>query len=285
MATLTIQRLSDVQLLPSTTKLARTPAQLSLLKEDSSHSDIRAIFKHNESASSSEHSSDSEESASSSYESSDWEVHTLISHVSAFMPFKKETAPINLKNQLTQQYLIGLDKEQLSSTISYDHNYDLYELFYPFNNLQSLLFSLITPYTLNDYKKNKAFGNNDEDDDTECDHQICEAKMNWNDICSVNKIKELITNLLSSCSEHEGIKEDELYLMFSTPSPSEIIEQLRSFVYTSDSVIHCNSIDTKHTLIDLEYYPIYAMFIWIDLGAGHIIIDQNGVHDNHSHIF
>ena len=218
--------------IPSTSiaKLRRSDAKLSLLKENSSHSDITNALCDSSSSNSSSSDDSQSGNSSTSYESSDWEVRTLISTVSNFMPFKKD-APV-LKQKLTQEYLIGLDQEQISWTISYDHHYDLYELFYPFNNLQSLLFSLISPYTHNDYKTNKAFGNNV--DDTNYD-QIHHHSMDWSDICSVNKIKDLITNLLASCSEHEGIKEDELYLMFSTPPPSEIIEQLR---YTNPHFLH-----------------------------------------------
>ena len=134
--------------------------------------------------------------------------------------------------QISQQFLVGFKKDP-----QIDITYDLYQLFYPFTNLQSLLFSQIHPFTDIDYKKNKAFGHNQ--NETICFDTEHDVKMDWNDIKSINKIRDFMQKILSSSSSNQGIKENDLYLMFSSPSPSEIIEQLRS-LYTFIISVHCN---------------------------------------------
>ena len=79
-------------------------------------------------------------------------------------------------------------------------------------------------------KKKTPFGIDEENEIDDHDHEMQmhnDTKMDWNDVDSVNRIKELIKKLLSSSNLSKGIKEEELYLMFSSPSPSEIIQQLR----------------------------------------------------------
>eukprot|EP01083_Nonionella_stella_P168332 568005_1 len=94
-------------------------------------------------------------------------------------------------------------------------------LFYPHPNLQSLLFSHIHPFTENDYRTLDIGGGCDEGDDIGANEQ----SMDWYDIQSVNKFKKMLSQLLITASF--GIREDELYLMFSSPSPSGIIMHLR----------------------------------------------------------
>ena len=170
--------------------------------------------------------SDDDENDTDSSSSSDWEPS--ISMASTYLPRKNKKSNPKLELKTYNSFIDG-DKQNMEviNTINIIDNI----LFYPFRNLQSLLFSHLYPYIENDYKKIKNVNiiNDDEDehnhnntsieDDGEC--------MNWNDNQSVQKISELIQNLLISASLTVGIREDELYLMFSSPSPQEIIEHLR----------------------------------------------------------
>ena len=119
-----------------------------------------------------------------------------------------------------------------------DHGiiYHLYELFYPFTNFQSLIFSVMEPYYATDYRVDKKspflFVNNNREDDlyddtnsTNCGNS--NSPMDWSNVESVDRVKELITKLLSTANRKEGIRELDLYLMFTSPAPNEIISELR----------------------------------------------------------
>ena len=155
--------------------------------------------------------------------SSDWEPS--ISMASTYLPRKhKKSNPPKLELKTYNSIVAGnggfgdnASKKNIELLESIDTI-----IFYPYCNLQSLLFSHLHPYIENDYKKIKDVNVVSED---EQEHN--EDSMDWNDKTSVDKIKDLINNLLVSASLTIGIKEDELYLMFSSPSPSEIIEHLR----------------------------------------------------------
>ena len=164
-----------------------------------------------------------ENSDSDSSNSSNWDSHSIISTVSTVLPPRVKHQNIDIKQYHSEQYLIEFKEDRM------DIAYHLYSLFYPFTNLQSLIFSHLQPYIETDYKKNKAFGNNNDDDEVNIsyDDGQSDIQMDWKDLSSVNRIKDLITKLLSTSSSNKGIKEEDIYLMFSSPSPLEIIEQLR----------------------------------------------------------
>lgn len=158
--------------------------------------------------------------------SSDWEPS--ISMASTYLPRKhKKSNPPKL--ELRTYNSIAAGNGGIIDTQS-QKNIELLEsidtiIFYPYCNLQSLLFSHLHPYIDNDYKQIKDVNVVSEDEDNNDNNS--EDSMDWNDKECVNKIKNLINNLLVSASVTIGIKEDELYLMFSSPSPAEIIEHLR----------------------------------------------------------
>lgn len=222
-------------------------------------------------------SADSDDGNQSDSSSSEWDKSTVISGVSlasTYLPraHKKSNQNVNIKS-----YLIEFCENERQSKISKrfgkrdsgkmrqrsimsqisdsgisgqehhekDLRYDLYSLFYPFTNLQSLLFSHLHPYIESDYKGDKKkspfsnnHGDNDEDEEEEKRHKINDTKMDWKDIDSVNRIRELIKKLLSSSNLSKGIKEEELYLMFSSPSPSEIIHELRFGLFGNICDVH-----------------------------------------------
>merc|ERR1719464_2448673 len=93
----------------------------------------------------------SPESASSS--SSDWDAQSAMTAISA----ASTAIPIPRTKQHSQNpaeirpYLIDFVTPD-AATSELDIAYDLYSLFYPFTNKQSLLFSMIHPYVESDYK-------------------------------------------------------------------------------------------------------------------------------------
>eukprot|EP01084_Bolivina_argentea_P168023 291478_1 len=89
---------------------------------------------------------------------------------------------------------------------------------------------LVSPYLPDDYKsiKYNHIDNDEEDNEEFYDYEIInDTSMNWNNKHSVTKIKQLMKHLLQIASTNIGIREDELYLMFATPSPESIIQHLR----------------------------------------------------------
>ena len=161
-----------------------------------------------------------ENSDSESSGSSNWDSHSIVSTVSTVLPPRQKSNNTDIQTYQSQQYLVEFrDDAQIDIT------YEFYSLFYPFTNLQSLIFSHVQPYIETDYQNIKRFGNSQQEDMTY--DEGMDTKMDWNDIASVNRIKDLMTKLLSTSSSNRGIKEEDIYLMFSSPSPTEIIEQLR----------------------------------------------------------
>eukprot|EP01084_Bolivina_argentea_P083597 151362_1 len=150
--------------------------------------------------------------------SSDWEPS--ISLASTYLPRnnKKSNNKLDLE---TYNSLLATDHASQLKLKQLENINNI--LFYPYTNLQSVIFSNSYCYIESDYKKIKNVNlneTNDIDNDSITD-------MNWNDTQSVNKIKDLLRNLLVSASLTIGIREEEIYLMFTSPSPQEIIEQLR----------------------------------------------------------
>eukprot|EP01084_Bolivina_argentea_P168019 291474_1 len=84
----------------------------------------------------------------------------------------------------------------------------------------------IFPYTPNDYLDIHEINSFENEYKNNFD-VINENNMNWSDKESVGKIRDLLSDLLFVASTHIGIREDELYLMFSTPTPESIIQHLR----------------------------------------------------------
>eukprot|EP01084_Bolivina_argentea_P127732 225878_1 len=175
-----------------------------------------------------------DDSDSDSSSSSDWDARTVISTVSTILPSKHYSnnnteiiTPITNERFESEQFLIEFNDDILDRDITYD----LYSLFYPFTNMQSLIFSNIYPYIESDYKHYKSINNNAEEEEIEeqkhNNTQEHNMTMDWTDMNCVNRINELIQKLLLSCSSQSGIKEEEIYLMFTSPSPMQIIQHLR----------------------------------------------------------
>eukprot|EP01084_Bolivina_argentea_P096292 173113_1 len=137
-------------------------------------------------------------------------------------------------------------------TLQQDIKYNFNALFYPYNNLQSVLFSQIHPYIEKDYQKLDLYG--DYDDDIEEEEKIKEQNMNWNDTKSVNRFRQLIENLLISGGT-EGIKEDYIYLMFASPKPTQIIQQLRFGVFANICEIHIDRWGRRTYHFNTQFIP------------------------------
>ena len=226
---------------------------------------ITTGYTTNEETSSSTSNDSNDDDDGNMSDSSEWDKSTVVSGVSlasTYLPRarKKTNRAHDIKSYLIE--FAGNEKIHYESKTSGDtprqqHNnnnnnnnndqdltYDLYSLFYPFTNLQSLLFSQEHPYIESDYKKIKKkspFGIYDEDEEDkeeEKQHTLTDTKMDWNDESSVNRIRELITKLLSSSNKSHGIKEEDLFLMFSSPNPCEIIQQLRFGGFNSLCDVH-----------------------------------------------
>ena len=170
--------------------------------------------------------------SSSSIEStSDWnDTASTISTATTVLPFLNKRS--NTLSSIHPFASVDLDhhheeEEKMDRPTTATANITIDSLFYPFSNLQSLIFCHQHPYIEADYKniKNDLFKNTAEDEENINDEPHID--MDWTDISSINRIRQLTKKLLSSSSASRGIKEEDLYLMFSSPSPTEIIDNLR----------------------------------------------------------
>eukprot|EP01084_Bolivina_argentea_P048606 89522_1 len=165
----------------------------------------------------------------SSSSSSDWEPSA--SMASTYLPRDQKKA--NNKSHLKPYISIRMDDEDCVSKLNHINTIN-HILFYPHSNLQSLLFSTSHCYIQTDYKRIKNVNILDEEDT----NPLHTTKMDWTDPKSVQKLKDLLHNLFVSASLTAGIREEEIYLMFSTPSPQQIIQELRFGVLAELCDVH-----------------------------------------------
>eukprot|EP01084_Bolivina_argentea_P211354 359535_1 len=119
-----------------------------------------------------------------------------------------------------------------------DLGYYLYELFYPYTNYQSLLFSQRNLYEKIKKQKNfKLYEEEEEEEEEEQDINNTEITMDWNNIGHILRISGLLNRLLRTAGP-KGICEIAIYQMFSSPSPQRIIYELRFGLYTNLCCIH-----------------------------------------------